>query len=285
MQPATHPPRWFPRFLPMSRTATLFARLITTIACLAIASPARAQQATLAGTVLADSTERPLVNAEVAIAALKLTALTDSAGNFALRRVPAGTYQVVVRAVGRVPYRETMSFGANERIERDFVLKRAATTLAEVEVKEKAVPVDMRLAAFEERRKLGTGKFITQDVLEKTEGRKLGDVLRSRIAGLRPITVGSGAAMVSMRGPSLRMPSGDASDRRQGAMAQCYVQVIIDGMIRYRSQPDEKLFDINSIAPDQLAGVEYYTQSSTPLQYRSPGTTCGTLIIWTRTRY
>jgi hypothetical protein len=269
----------------MSRTATLLTRLFTAVACLAVTSTAHAQQATLAGTVLADSTERPLANAEVAIATLKLTALTDSAGNFALRRVPAGTYQVMVRAVGRVPYRETMTFGATDRIERDFVLKRAATTLAEVEVKETAVRVDMRLAAFEERRKLGLGKFITQDVLEKTEGRKLGDVLRSRIAGLRPIAVGSGAAMVGTRGPSLRMPSGDASDRRQGAMSQCYVQVIVDGSIRYRSQQNEKLFDINSIAPDQLAGVEFYTTSTTPLQYNSTGATCGTLIIWTRTRY
>jgi hypothetical protein len=81
------------------------------------------------------------------------------------------------------------------------------------------------------------------------------------------------------------MPSGDASDRRQGAMSQCYVQVIVDGIIRYRSQVEEKLFDVNSIAPDQLAGVEYYSGSTTPMQYSSPGTTCGTLIIWTRTRY
>jgi hypothetical protein len=185
-----------------------------------------------------------------------------------------------------VPYRETVTLGATDRIERDFLLKRAVNTLAEVEVKAAAVPVDMRLAEFEDRRKIGLGKFLSQEVLAKAQGRKLADVLRSQVAGLRPVAMGSSAAMMSTRGASsFRMPSGDAMDRRRGATQQCYVQVIVDGMLRYRGQQNESLFDINSIAPDQLAGVEYHTLSSTPSQYTSGGAACGTLILWTRMRY
>jgi hypothetical protein len=251
---------------------------------------AQAQQATLAGTVLADSTERPLVNAEVAILGLTLTARSDSAGNFIMSRLPAGTYQVVVRAVGHVPQRETITFGATDRIERDFLLKRAVNTLAEVEVKAAATPVDRRLAEFEARRALGVGRFLTQDVLEKAEGRKLADVLTAKVSGLHGNSFGAERAIASSRGvlslQPKKLPSGDGVDIHfKQARPDCYVQVVVDGMIRYKGTVNEKLFDINSIAPDQLAGLEFYTTSETPPQFNGSGSPCGTLVLWTRMRY
>jgi hypothetical protein len=271
--------------MPTLRSTAFRAPTVLLIACAAIPSAAHAQQATLLGTVLADSTERPLMNAEVSIPSLSLSVRTDSAGNFAIARVTAGRYAVVVRAVGHVPQTETVTFGATDRIERDYYLKRAVTTLAEVEVKAKTTALEPRLAEFEARRKLGLGKFITQDVLEKAEGRKLADVLRTWVPGLRAIPVGSGNAMASTRGGGGRLPSGDRVDRMQGATPQCYVQVIVDGLALYRSQPGEKLFDLNTIMPTQLAGVEYHSTSTTPMQFNSMGAPCGTLILWTRIRY
>jgi hypothetical protein len=38
----------------------------------------------------------------------------------------------------------------------------------------------------------------------------------------------------------------------------------MDGMIRYKGTVNEKLFDISSIAPEQLAGLEFYTTSQPP---------------------
>lgn len=272
----------------MSQRTAQFLRLLSAFVVLSAFAPwAGGQQASLIGTVLADSTERPVVDAEVVIAALNMSTRTDSAGNFSLLRLPAGTYLVMVRAVGRLPHRETVTLGATDRIERDFLLKRSAKTLADVEVRASAVPVDLRLAQFEERRKQGFGRFITQDLLQKAEGRQLGNFLSSRIPGLRGASIGgSQNAMASTRGAiSLsKTPAGDLSDAKRGATPQCYVQVIVDGIVRYRSQPGEKLFDINTILPEQLAGVEYYTTSTTPQQYNSTGTPCGTLVIWTKMR-
>jgi hypothetical protein len=273
----------------MSRTSSPFGELAVLLALTALISApagAQAQQASLLGTVLADSTERPLANAEVAIATLNVMVRTDSAGNFAMPRLPAGTYQLVVRAVGRVPHRETVTFGAGDRIERDFLLRRAVNTLAEVEVRAEVKPVEMRLAEYEARRKLGFGHFITQDILEKAQGRRLADLLTSRLAGIHANTVGGERAMASSRGANSinALPAGDLSDVRRGARADCYVQVIVDGIVRYRSANGEKLFDINSVQPDQLAGVEYYTVSQTPRQFAGTGAMCGTLVIWTRMR-
>jgi hypothetical protein len=271
----------------MSRTARLLGSICVVAGMCAIAGLAGAQQASLVGTVLADSTERPLVGAEVAIAALKLAVRTDSSGNFSMLRLPAGSHQVTVRALGHVPYRETVTFGATDRVERDFLLRHAVNTLAEVEVKASVAPVDMRLAEYEARRKLGFGHFITQEVLEKSEGRKLSDVLTSKVPGLHGNNFGNERAIASSRGVlSLQnLPHGDDIDyHSKQARPDCYVQVVVDGMIRYKGVAREKLFDINSIPPEQLAGIEYYTTSQTPPQFNGTGSPCGTLVIWTRMR-
>jgi hypothetical protein len=90
--------------------------------------------------------------------------------------------------------------------------------------------------------------------------------------------------MASARGAS-QLESGDAFDRKQGASPQCSVQVILDGLAIYRGERGEKLFDLNTISPTQLAGVEDHTPATTPQQFAGRGGGCGTLVIWTRMRY
>ena len=248
---------------------TTFLPLLLGVLCLGSAADVSAQQASLIGTVLEDSTERPIVAAEIAIVALKRIVRSDSAGNFTLRAIPAGVYQVTVRAVGREPVQETITFGPNSHIERDYLLARSTTTLSKVQVKADATVDDMRLAEFNERRTLGFGRFLTQDVFEKADGRRLSDVLSSRIPGLR--SASRGGAMASTRGVlSFR-------DQRP-----CFVQVIVDRMIRYNGT--QSPFDVNTIEPATIAGIEYFTTSQTPAQFNNTGTPCGTLVIWTRMR-
>jgi hypothetical protein len=239
----------------------------------AFVAPASGQQASLIGTVLDDSTERPIANAEVAIDALNRVVRSDSAGNFSIAAIPAGTYRVIVRMLGRQPAQETITFGATDRVERDYLLARATTTLTPVEVKTSGSVDAVRLAEFEERRKLGFGRFLTQDVMEKATGRSLSDVLAGRIPGLRSTSLGgTQRAMVSTRG-ALNM---------QRPTRPCLVQVIVDGMIRYNG--NQEPFNINGIEPMNVAGIEYYTTSQTPVQFNGTGTPCGTLVVWTRMR-
>jgi cytochrome oxidase assembly protein ShyY1 len=55
------------------------------------------------------------------------------------------------------------------------------------------------------------------------------------------------------------------------------VQVFVDGAMM--PQP----FDVNSIPPQIIRGIELYRgAATTPLELRSPKTVCGTLAIWTR---
>lgn len=248
------------------------------------ASPrvAIAQTASLIGTVLADSTERPLPQAEVAFPTLGRYVRTDSAGNFRIDGLPAGTHALVIRLIGYAPLATTLTFKSADKLERDFMLTVRPVNLAPVEVAGEK-PGRYRLVDFVERKKFGIGHFLTAEVFEENRDHRVGDILASKLPGIITVSIGSSKqAAVSSRGQiSLKMmPAGDLMDRRQGAPVACYVNVWIDGIHRYFARKDESLFDLNEFAPDEIAAVEYYAAAETPARFNSSNSACGTLVIW-----
>lgn len=242
--------------------------------------------ATFSGTVVATGTGRPVLGAEVALPQLELVTRTDSAGNFSMAVVSAGFHTVTVRALGFERITTRINFADDELVERDFSLVASTNVLATVDVTARGVTGrNPRITEFDERRKLGLGRFVTQAELEKEEGRKLSDILTARIPGLRSVSYGGRQALASSRGliSLLATPNGDSADRRMGAPARCYVQVIVDDIIRYRSTREEQLLNIDNIDPASLAAAEYYTVSQTPAQFNRAGSAaCGTLVLWSR---
>jgi hypothetical protein len=72
-------------------------------------------------------------------------------------------------------------------------------------------------------------------------------------------------------------------DRRKGAPRGCYSQIYLDNVRVFSSDPGEALFNINSIPPSTIQGIEYYaSREETPIQYASHRAECGTMLIWTR---
>lgn len=263
----------------MRRIALLLVALLP----LSLSAQQAKRPAVLYGSVLSDPNDHPVSGAEV-IVAPTLSARTDSAGDFVIRNVPAGVYQVVVRHVGNPPLTALLAFAPGDSVGRDFVLAREATQLDTVHVVEAAVP-NLRLGkmmGFAERQKNGFGTFFDAAIIEKQHDRRLSDIIQSR-AQVRVMPLGSGAAIASRRGISLNGPSGDGTDRRRGARPACYSQVFIDGLRVYYPATDKALFDINSIQPDQLQGIEYYAGgATTPTEYSGLGANCGTLLLWTK---
>lgn len=252
-----------------------------------IVPPMMEAQAVVTGTVFADSSTRPIIGAEVSIAPLGLTTRTDSAGTFMVRNVSAGLHTLTIRALGFTPHSQRVPLHDGQTWEGDFSLRPAAQQLGEVTVRGDVVAGrNPRIAEFEERRKLGFGQFVTQDVFEKAEGRKLGDVLHARVAGVRTERYGGREFVVSSRGLNSleRMPAGDKVDRQVlGTKPRCYVQIVMDDLALYTGYSDEKLFDINSIDASRIAAIEYYTPASRPAQFNRGGNApCGTLVIWSR---
>lgn len=231
---------------------------------ISISGSAVAQSAILAGKVLTDSADRPLVNAEITIKGTDLVARSDSSGSFQLTGIKAGKHEVVIRLVGYESVSTTINFDATKKVEADFLLKRSATELAKVEVKDRKPITNIRLAQFDENRKTA-GKFLTADVFEKAGGRPLATILTSKFTGMRVNRNNGREVMVSSR---------DAGD--------CFMSVFLNGINVSRIGP----FDLMSINSTSVIGVEYYTAPQTPQKYTlsgaGAGASCGTIVVWTQ---
>lgn len=253
---------------------------------LALTPAAGIAQAVVHGRVVAEEDRRPLAGAAVTLAGAE--ARTDSAGRYRLAGVPHGDQPLVVRLPGYRPESVLVAVGAGGA-ERDVALRRL-TTLEDVRVAAPAwVPAAMR--AFEERRLVGQGRFLTRAMLATQAHRRTGDIL----AGVPGVVVRRGASRAwissgrtTSTGVCAMCPAPqrlDRADASMGARPACYLDVYLDGALVYNSsaRDREPLFDVNSLSPDQIEGIEVYAGgATTPAQYNRTGGGCGVMLIWTR---
>ncbi len=241
---------------------------------------AQSPVASFIGTVLSDSAERPIANATVELTDIGMSAKSDSVGDFTMSGIPAGAHQVEVRAANYMLLSVVITFGQNETVARDFLLQRGTDVRLLID-RAKIAAVTNRLSEFESRRRMKSGHYLTQADFAKSGGRQLSDILVSKVPGLQAVSNNGERSMAtSSRGKS----TARSTPGEDGKQKQCYVQIIIDGVVRYRSTPGEKLFNIDAVNPAHVQGIEFYTVAQTPLQFNSTGSaTCGTLLIWQTT--
>jgi hypothetical protein len=245
----------------------------------AVVSAAVAGGATFQGNVLRASDRRPVAGAEVAFPDLGFAARSDSLGAFRVTDVPAGTHAVAVRQLGYAAVNVSVSFAQNETVSREFVLG-AAQVLDTVAVAGRRP----NLPEFEERRKMGIGHFVTREELDKQENRRMSEVL-SQVGGLRVVrATGANNAWISAGRGQLAKYDPDPYSAAMGARPMCYVDVWMDGVRIYAGGlMGAPLFDVNSVMPATLEGVEYYTGAAQiPAKYTRVNQECGVLVLWTR---
>jgi hypothetical protein len=242
--------------------------------------------------VVADSGRPPVAGVEASIAKLQVTAVSDSSGRFRFRNLPAGAHVVVLRAIGFRAESSTVTIELDEVVSWDVALTRATsvTTLPEriVTAPEAAVPA--KLVEFAERRKFGVGHFIDRDQLAKAEGgmRQTGDLI-SQLPGVivrrgsNKIWIASGRA-ISASCAFCKAPGLNPADFAAGARPACFMDVYLDGAMVFDSRtPSYGLFDVNTVPPDHIAGIEVYSSAAqVPAKYNRTGGGCGVLLIWTK---
>jgi hypothetical protein len=276
------------RTIRASSSIPILAALLFGLPPVGVSAQQMSRTGILYGSVLTDPNDRPISDAEVRVGPT-LSARTDSAGEFAIKGIPPGAYQVVVRHFGNKPISTEISFSAGDSLGRDFVLSVEIPDLDTVRVAGKTAPNPvelgrMRMTGFDVRKRMGFGRILDTLDFQKEQSRRLSDVLRSHMAATI-IEMGSSAAIATRSGnlSFKELPSGDASDARRGAKRACYSQVFVDGLKVYEPEPGRSLFDINSLSPNQLQGAEFYSgPASTPPEYGGLGASCGTLLIWTK---
>ncbi len=247
------------------------------------------------GTVhVADSTNRPIARAVIALPDLVKTVMANDSGEFKLVGIPAGPHRVVVRSIGYAPLDTTLSFGLNQTIDRRVFLRR-------VVMLDSVVTRAARLASleFEENRRLGLGSFFTREELEQQSGRLLSSILAStrglgivygrgnRAYVLNKRYVPPPGACSPIRPDNAPQPKGscyvpDAVEARYGIIPGCYTQVYLDDHLMNPGTPAEP-FDLNTMQVDQLENVQFYAgPAETPAKYSGLNSPCGVLVFQTR---
>lgn len=256
---------------------------------------AERNRAGFAGQVLADSSERPILDAEVLFPGLSISVRTDTSGRFRLSEIPAGVHRVVVRKLGFAPFEAPVYFTGGRIAQRRVLLSRL-TTLDTARITADAA-VSRLPRSFEDNRNVGLGHFITRADLEMYDGASLQLVL-SRIPSLALVSGRQGQAWIqSNRSRSLlnRCPPPrpltappvvggssycvDRSEASRGMKSGCYARVYFDGVLMNPGYPSEP-FDVNAIAPSQVEALEFYSgPAQTPAKYSGLNSACGVFVI------
>lgn len=113
----------------LRRAAVLGGLLAATFA-----APARAQNATVVGTVSDAASGQPLGSAQVHVPALQIGVLSRDGGRFVLPGVPVGTHELQVDLIGYVSVVRTITLAAGETATLDLQMHSTAVQLVEIVV-------------------------------------------------------------------------------------------------------------------------------------------------------
>lgn len=158
--------------------------------------------------------------------------------------------------------------------------------------------VSPSLREFETRRRIGFGRYLTEEQLAKDWGRDFQFTMQSRFAGVRVVqneerrdvlasTRGSCGADNIHQGPRSKRDrdrKGGApigSDSKASSLSTCFgsepcmIQVYLDNILLNDQ-------DLDLVRTWDLAGVEYYSGPTVPAQYRRSGSACGVMLLWSK---
>ncbi|MBC8086883.1 MAG: hypothetical protein H7Z40_06430 [Phycisphaerae bacterium] len=110
--------------------------------------------------------------------------------------------------------------------------------------------------------------------------------LVQKIPGLKIVQGGGRRWLASTRGGLHTGPRPESGGSMEKITAACYMQIIVNGLIRYNGSAGQQMFDVDELNAKDIIGFEFYTTATTPVQYNGTkgalAGSCGTVIIWTK---
>jgi hypothetical protein len=223
----------------------------------------RTGHAMLSGRVV-NAADRPLAGADVTVFGAASKTITDSSGNFFLRNLPSGTQTLVVRKVAYAPITQPVDLTTRATSTTRVILPVAPPTLAAVEIKATGAAKGLEQVGFNHRQKMGLGHFMNREQIESKIPTYMTDIFTTT-PGIR-VDYSSGQPVLT---------------GTRGSTGSGCVNYVIDGTPYTEASPG----DINDFMhPNEVEAVEVYSDVDTPAEYQKPGTSCSTVIIWTKTR-
>jgi hypothetical protein len=203
---------------------------------------------------------RVLPGAIVTIPGVASTRANDQ-GEWFLPPVPAGTRTIEYRAVGYYPGREVVQID-DQVGPQDITMATMQSVLDTVKV---IARYDRfrTMTEFSERRRAFPGRFLTAEDIRQRVPLLTSDLFRA-YPGLFVDTGLYGQPVLTMRGVF---------------EARCTPAIYINGfeMLGFDAVDLDAM-----VKPDDILGVEIYSEASVPIQFKGGMRGCGSLIFWTR---
>jgi hypothetical protein len=206
--------------------------------------------------------------------------LTDAHGRFRARGVAAGAHRITVshpaidsRGVEvQLPSEAVeveLRAGAGPGTTLAAAVQRVVR-LAAVGARAQARRAGLEVQGFYDRQKLGMGVFLTDQRLQANAAGRLSNVLRM-VPGVRVVQRGELPPVTFALG---------------GRGVPCMMDVYLDGvLVAGRTRGSDGSMSLDETPLGQVEGVEVYRGvSEIPAMYRTPTSSCGVILMWTRRR-
>ena len=247
-----------------------------------VADALATRTATFTGVVVADSAGAPLADVEVELPDLGRKERSDAKGVFRFSGVPLGTHALSARRVGYGALEASVRFDSSASVYRRVVLTRMAS-LDSVRVTATRETLGAGLAGFEERRRLGFGKFIPSEIMRANEHRKIQDLLTG-FTGIKVMNrnecrqIGDVCRLLS---PTARY----AATTRIAHISPCFLDVLLDGVRVGKGGISDwtTAYDLDMLPVSGLESIEVYRSAAeVPTVYGGPTAQCGVILLWSR---
>jgi hypothetical protein len=224
-------------------------------------APVEAQRrgaGSLAGRIVNQLTREPVGGARVQLVGTGVAISTDSAGRFGMDRLPAGEVNIEARAIGYRMGRWQLTLPVGVTVERVFEMEPQTVGLDTVRVEATPNTNWRSEAAFDYRRRRGTGYFITREDIDNRQAAIVNDLLT--------IVPGVYASCGGGQCRAVMMTSGKT----------CVPEWYLDG---YPAT--------NAVGPDfparNIRGVEVYRSIfEVPAEFQRPNLRCGIIVVWSK---
>jgi hypothetical protein len=230
---------------------------------------------------ITDSLRTPVSGADVSLRGTTFHASSSDSGLYRLQ-MPAGLHYVTIRHVGFRVIEDSVRVEEGGTTTRDFMFSTRLTVLDTFVVTR---PLSANMRSFENRRKLRQGTFITSADLRDMDERPFRSLLSKRLPGVLFISYRSGTYLSSSRGIGAmdRRASLRAFPRDPRSPTGCWVQIYLDGTRMYSPNGMADATNMNEFLTRDLEAIEFYAGGgTTPPEFSTSWSSCGTLVLWTR---
>lgn len=211
----------------------------------------------------------PIDGARVALLSGQGETRTNARGEFVLQGLPYGTHTIEARAIGYVPGQEIADIVEFRQGATEFVLLDVSAFLLDTVRVAAARRLDATArAGFERRRKMGSGYFVDESVLDTLKAFSFRDLVR-RVPGVR-----------FTRGNRLDDSWREHVEFTSGQSEACIPTIYLDGAQLINDKVDLDVI----IHPASVRRIEVYMRGvAIPAEFAS-NQSCGVLAVWTGAR-